>query len=1440
MAENGVKQYKIIINGVKESIEQVNALNESLISLEKKIKELEDKKINISAPDIEISGGIKDATVKGAPTDTEKTLDSYQAEENLLRKIWQVEKQIQETEMEQYSQLVKNKEELKERQNLAKEAAAEERLLAGEYENSMAGMKQELADIKRAMNFHDLDDVDWFDKQIQRANELNQRLKDIENSYGQYGRNVGNYADGVAQGLEKAGLTAEKLVVSVGGVDREFNSARDAAKTLGNELKTMAINGEQGTKEFKEMQKAVAKLNSDIKDATVSSSAMDNLLDTMQSFAALGSVTQGLSSLFGFDTSEIDEQVKKLLALQNALQGIEQINQQMNSGEGIGGWIAKGNSMIDSFVEKLTTAKTTQEGLNAANTAGATASKSLAAAETAQAAATTTATVATKALSLALKTIGIGLVISLVATLITYWKDIYKWFTDTIPALKNLNTWFNKIKAVAVGVGNAILNYMVQPLATLVGVIKAIFEGKSFTEIGNIITSGLKKTFNIAGNYQKGYQKETERQQEAHNNKMREQQKKANEEWLKDEEAKYGTSHQRTQEYLKKQMSLTKEGSEEYKELQRKLWADERQQREENERKKRSENKRGSKTTYDEEKKNLDNLNSLRIRLMKEGLQKTLAQLAENRRRELQELKGTAEQVAEQVKLINDAYNRDVYNANKEHIDKMIELQKRYFNEIKTLQEENANASYQNKVTSSQNKTNKEVQRPLSISPAIEQEATIDYSKAILSVREYNKALKEAGMSQSELVNHYWETVSAIDEEKKHFDELKKKYDELLKNSVNGKDVDEKEFADIESKFRESHDRINKLLEEEKRYHDLSIGSLKDASNSKLDTLRNYYQIVEEAQRKQYQKEEELAKKHEEEIYKIQTARTANEAAEKFGGETNVSTSAVTYTELSQVDVDGAKEALQEMYNAYEDFYNKEKALLTKLQQDRAAGLISEKELAEQQKAIYEQLGGQLGKEYNESEKNISRFEIFLTSMAEYYEEYRKKMENAAIAHQNELERIELDGQKKRQKATSDYYAGQIEGYNEFYNELQKRAQQQPVYTKGGFGIINLPQTKANYKEVLKMTDKLIQDISYEKDKLNEDLRNNKISFDDFKTSMGQLDNLETACKTTAENVNKDLNGLVGKWINSMSQYIQAVADGMQNILSSIWDAEDAAYEKRMEELDKFIDEYEEKLDKQKEITEEHANEVDRIEGALASARGDRRDALIDKLNAEMAAQRESLAQEKKMEKEKKKLEAKKEKEALEQKKREKQRAVIQAIISTALAVANGLATQPFMPVGIAMGALAAALGAVQIGIISSQKYAEGGVLEGKSHREGGIKVLGGRAEVEGGEFITNKYTTSKNVDLLDYINSKKRKLNIEDFIEFYSSGKVKKSVQAPRYAFAEGGQLPTLRNDISVGNTITNALADYNNRPVVVQVKDIINKSDEVRKVQVLAGLTE
>mgnify|MGYP006992111034 CR=1 FL=1 len=207
--------------------------------------------------------------------------------------------------------------------------------------------------------------------------------------------------------------------------------------------------------------------------------------------------------------------------------------------------------------------------------------------------------------------------------------------------------------------------------------------------------------------------------------------------------------------------------------------------------------------------------------------------------------------------------------------------------------------------------------------------------------------------------------------------------------------------------------------------------------------------------------------------------------------------------------------------------------------------------------------------------------------------------------------------------------------------------------------------------------------------------------------------------------------------------------------------------------------------------------------------------------------------------------EAQRKQDELDKKRRkaEYERNIIQAIVNGAMAVTFAAINKWPVP-AIPMMALAGATTAAQLAIIMANKPYEkggqldGGVAQGKRHRDGGIPVLGGRASIEGGEFITNRRTTADNVDLLEYINSKHRKLNMNDFIDFYGGEKTRKVVSSTTTKFADGGQVPTLSNDIDVNDRLTNAFEDYANRPIYVSVVDIQKGMTKVNRVKALAGV--
>lgn len=108
---------------------------------------------------------------------------------------------------------------------------------------------------------------------------------------------------------------------------------------------------------------------------------------------------------------------------------------------------------------------------------GATASKATTVALEAQTVATTGASVASKVLKVALASIGIGLLISAIAYLVENWQAVKKSVTDLFPALDGAGAMFTKIKNIAVGVGNVIVQYLISPFKVLGKVLSGDFKG---------------------------------------------------------------------------------------------------------------------------------------------------------------------------------------------------------------------------------------------------------------------------------------------------------------------------------------------------------------------------------------------------------------------------------------------------------------------------------------------------------------------------------------------------------------------------------------------------------------------------------------------------------------------------------------------------------------------------------------------------------------------------------------------------------------------------------------------------------------------------------------------------------------------------------------------------------------------------------------------------
>ena len=411
-------------------------------------------------------------------------------------------------------------------------------------------------------------------KLVEETNEIYQKMKELQAETGKMSLNVGNYTDSI----NKAEVTTKSL--------------KEELKSIKDEMANMVLNGEKGSEAYQklaqragELKDAMADANDEISHFASDTRGIDNVINLASTATAAFGVYQGVMATLNIEDEEFEKTMQKMAGIMTTLNSLQELQNNLTK---------DGSATAAAY-------HTIMKALGLEKTAQVASTKALTTATEANTVATNAATVATHGLGFALKAIGIGLIIAAVAALIEYWDDLVGWFKKTFPELNKLEGAFNKLKQVFYGVGNAVLQFLIAPLKTFAAVMADVING-DWDKILEDSTKYLKEGLDFAKNYNEGVQNEITDQNEKAWAKRNEIQRKANEDQLKDEEAKYGKSHKRTQEYLKKQMALTKKGTDEYKELQRQLWTDIREEQDEHDREMKQKHQKALKDRMDAEK----------------------------------------------------------------------------------------------------------------------------------------------------------------------------------------------------------------------------------------------------------------------------------------------------------------------------------------------------------------------------------------------------------------------------------------------------------------------------------------------------------------------------------------------------------------------------------------------------------------------------------------------------------------------------------------------------------------------------------------------------------------------------------------------------------------------------------------------------------------------
>lgn len=336
---------------------------------------------------------------------------------------------------------------------------------------------------------------------------------------------------------------------------------------------------------------------------------------------------------------------------------------------------------------------------------------------------------------------------------------------------------------------------------------------------------------------------------------------------------------------------------------------------------------------------------------------------------------------------------------------------------------------------------------------------------------------------------------------------------------------------------------------------------------------------------------------------------------------------------------------------------------------------------------------------------------------------------------ERELAEKALQARKEREQKAAEEKKTRLAKYRQEEEDIAKlfiKKDAEPVALLEDVVLVSDEDNKQLEADVKALIEKLRVDIA-ELDRLEL----NKTIYDYFKKGIDDAAKLidDGAISQGFQKILQSVNEL---WKDLADDGKIKSSDLVRNLLtmtSGITNLLDAALQRQIENLDKLIDKQRDRVSKAQDIAEEG--------------------------NSKLLEAEENKLQ---------RLESMRKKDAEKQ----KAIAIVQAVINTALGVTNALATAPNIIAGIILAALTAAAGAVQIGLIASQTFAKGGevpmgFIDAPSHAQGGAKFsVKGRkgyvGEYEGGEYIFNKETTTKNKRWFEYIN--KNRVSIDELFK--------------------------------------------------------------------------
>ena len=289
----------------------------------------------------------------------------------------------------------------------------------------------------------------------------------------------------------------DKASRPLSNVEKASDSLRTQIHVLREAMAKALVDGvEPMSAEFQELARRAGALQDALGDANQitrefasDTHNIDKYTSGVESIISAYGLYQSALAALGVENENLEQNMQKLIAAQTALSSVQKISNQIQD--------------QSSAIYKLLHYEIVQ-----------------------YTGASKAASVATKAFNVALKALGIGLVISAVALLSEHWEDLVGWIKKSIPETKELSGAFSKIKAVAFGLGNALIQFVITPIKSMIKVFVDLKNGEfkqALNDFADMHRQQFDNILNFGKNFEQGYTAELTYQEEQRTKKVKEE-----------------------------------------------------------------------------------------------------------------------------------------------------------------------------------------------------------------------------------------------------------------------------------------------------------------------------------------------------------------------------------------------------------------------------------------------------------------------------------------------------------------------------------------------------------------------------------------------------------------------------------------------------------------------------------------------------------------------------------------------------------------------------------------------------------------------------------------------------------------------------------------------------------------------------------------------------